>query len=268
MQLAMGKWEAAKAALDWAEPPDVNPRWGALAARATLAASLFLPVPPQELVEVRNSLEQFDVPSVCPGGVPSFPCPAIWGRVSRPYLAGLLSVRLEDYRAAERYTAELEAYAAAPDTSHFYSTKWAALAHDRALSVRAHAAWKAGRPQEALTLIDQTEPERWWGALGDFALLRSRGPERYLRAELLRELGRDEEALIWYESLTGRVFLQVYLAPTHFHRAQIYERLGNPEQAARHYRRVIEIWDDCDPPLRPMVEYAEQRLARLDSGSG
>lgn len=267
MQLAMGRWEAAKAALDWAEPPEVNPRWSALATRATLAVSSFLPVPPRELEELRNSLLNLDFPSICPSSSgPIFPCPATWGRVSRPYLAGLLSVRLDDYDAAERHASELEAYAAAPDTGRL-SAEWAAMAHDRALSVRAHAARKAGRSRQALALLDEMEPERWWGALGDFAVLRSRALARYLRGELLQELGRDEEALIFYESLTGRVLLQVYLAPTHYRRGEIYERLGDPDEAARHYRRVIELWKDCDPELRPMVERAEQRLARLGSNS-
>ncbi len=250
--LALGRWEAAKAELDWAEPPDVSPQWSALTTRVTLSVSAFLPLPRRELDELRSSLEQLDSSST-------------WVRVTRPYLAGLLSVRLEDYDAAVRSAGQLDAYAAAPDSGRF-SAEWAALARDWALSVRAHAAWRAGQSGQALALLDQTEPERWFGALRNLNgfFLSYRAPELYLGAELLRGLGRDEEALIWYESLVATGLLnEVYLVPSHYRRAEIYERLGNPGEAARHYRRVIEIWKDADPELQPWVEAARRAMEAL-----
>ena len=42
----------------------------------------------------------------------------------------------------------------------------------------------------------------------------------------------------------------------------IYERLGDQEAAAHHYARVIDLWKDCDPELRPLVEAAERALGR------
>jgi hypothetical protein len=44
--------------------------------------------------------------------------------------------------------------------------------------------------------------------------------------------------------------------------AQIYERRGDRAKAAEHYGQFIELWKDCDPELRPLVESARQRLAR------
>jgi tetratricopeptide (TPR) repeat protein len=55
----------------------------------------------------------------------------------------------------------------------------------------------------------------------------------------------------------------VYLAPSHLRRGEIYERLGEPDTAVEHYRRFIELWENCDPELRPHVEEAERKLARL-----
>ncbi|NIU63571.1 MAG: hypothetical protein GWN66_23915, partial [Pseudomonas stutzeri] len=46
-------------------------------------------------------------------------------------------------------------------------------------------------------------------------------------------------------------------------RAQIHERLGEPEQAAEHYARFIEFWQDCDLELRSQVEEVERRLETL-----
>jgi tetratricopeptide (TPR) repeat protein len=88
--------------------------------------------------------------------------------------------------------------------------------------------------------------------------------ERYLRADLLRELGRDEEALAWYASL-GELspFELPFLAPSHLHRAEIYERLGRRTEAADHYARFIALWKDADPEFQPQVAAAEARLKEL-----
>ncbi len=55
----------------------------------------------------------------------------------------------------------------------------------------------------------------------------------------------------------------VYLAPALLRSAEVYERLGEREQAATHYQRFITRWKNCDPELRPMVTAAEEALARL-----
>ena len=94
--------------------------------------------------------------------------------------------------------------------------------------------------------------------------VRRQDRERYLRAELLSANDRDDEALIWYNGFTeGSVYALTYLAPSHLRRAEIYERRGEQEQAVFHYRRFIELWSQSDPELRPIVEQAEQALARL-----
>jgi hypothetical protein len=58
----------------------------------------------------------------------------------------------------------------------------------------------------------------------------------------------------------------IYLAPAHLREGEIYEKLGRPAQAADHYARFIELWKDCDPELRPTMEEARRRLARLRVG--
>jgi hypothetical protein len=51
--------------------------------------------------------------------------------------------------------------------------------------------------------------------------------------------------------------------PSHLRQAQVHERLGEPERAAVQYRRFLELWSDCDPEFRPMVETAQRALERL-----
>jgi hypothetical protein len=56
----------------------------------------------------------------------------------------------------------------------------------------------------------------------------------------------------------------VYLAPSHLRQAEIYDRRGDRSQAARHYRRFIELWREADPELQQTVTEARVRLAALD----
>ena len=55
----------------------------------------------------------------------------------------------------------------------------------------------------------------------------------------------------------------VMAGPSHLRQAQMHERLGEPEQAVIQYRRFIELWSDCDPEFRPMLEGAQRALERL-----
>jgi thiaminase len=54
-----------------------------------------------------------------------------------------------------------------------------------------------------------------------------------------------------------------YLAVSYLRRAEIHDRLGENAQAAEHYTEFIDLWSDCDPELRPMVEEARRALERL-----
>ena len=56
----------------------------------------------------------------------------------------------------------------------------------------------------------------------------------------------------------------MYLAPAHLRQAEIYERRGKRDLAARHYRRFIELWSRADPELQPAVAEARKRLAEVE----
>lgn len=45
--------------------------------------------------------------------------------------------------------------------------------------------------------------------------------------------------------------------------APLYEQLGDTARALHHYRRLVGLWQDADPELRPRVEHARRRIAAL-----
>jgi tetratricopeptide (TPR) repeat protein len=90
--------------------------------------------------------------------------------------------------------------------------------------------------------------------------------DRYFRGELLARVGREDEALGWFRSIAERAAYElVYLAPSHLRQAEIYDRRGERGEAAKHYRKFIELWKDCDPELRPAVTSAQHRLKEISS---
>jgi len=261
LYLSVGQWRAAKAELDRYEAlGGVTPGFSALTTRAILAALPFVPEPDSELEDLRSRLTSLERSG------PS--------SVAYPFLAGLLSARLDDPEAAERYAAEVEAYGAAPPPDSEWKPsifegggvtpeQWVVLTRDLALQVRAAASWSEGRAAEALALLDGTDREQWQMLAGTTAST-WHTHVNYLRAELLREIGREEEALLFYERFGRMPRTRIYVALAHYRRAEIFERRGDVEAAARHYRRMTELWADCDPELRPMVEQVREHLAQLE----
>jgi tetratricopeptide (TPR) repeat protein len=82
--------------------------------------------------------------------------------------------------------------------------------------------------------------------------------DRFIRVELLNELGRSDEALKTYVQMADNLF---HLgAPAHLRLAQIYDHQGDRRRAVDHYERFIALWKDCDPELMPLVMEAQQRV--------
>jgi len=169
----------------------------------------------------------------------------------RDYVLGLLSARMRDTVAVARYAGRLERIKGSGGLSENAAAS--------AITLRAELARASGQPDEALALLESVPINA-----SISTVIGSRAYERFLRAELLQELGRDEEALRWYAT-QGQSFIpdMTYLAPAHFRQAQIYERRGDRARAAAHYRRFVELWGECDRDLRPVVDDVRQRLERL-----
>ena len=148
-----------------------------------------------------------------------------------------------------------------------------AFVRDLGRVLRAEVGRARGSPAEALLILDSLE---YWtdqplDANGN-SFFFDHEREHFTRAELLGAVGREQEALRAYRNIAD--FLYHSGAPAHFRLAEIYQRRGERQNAAEHYARFIELWQDCDPELRPLAEearrrmgQAEQALAPLSSGS-
>ena len=244
--LARGEWGAARAHLDRSAAFDST---AALEYHSLFVALPFLPVPRAELEGVRAALERWRVGDG--PGEPSHTAAHVGMHgIIRLHRLGLLSARLGDGAAALRYAAELERATG--------SAERAAHARTLAHSVRAHAAVAAGRPAAAL---EQLVAARWAPAAPIFE---AEALDRFTRAELLRRLGRADEARGWYEAMTQRAAYElVFLAPSELARAELSAARGDHARAIRHYRRFLALWSECDPLLRPAVDDARRRLAAI-----
>ncbi len=256
LHVAGGRWQAAQQ--DLAVVERLDPAAG-LEYRALLSALPFLP-PDTVLISMRDDLEDLEdlAPRAYVAGdseLSFFTVHQDLHPLLRTYLRGLLAARLGDPVAANQQAAELEGVTP--------SRKIGTLASDLALSVRAQIALRRGDHAEALSRLSETRLETIWGLMINSPFY-SQAYERFTRAELLLQLGRDAEALGWYENLLATSPFEVpYLAVSHLRRAEIYERLGDTEEAVRHYQRFVLLWRECDPQLQPWVRNARERLRSL-----
>ena len=62
-------------------------------------------------------------------------------------------------------------------------------------------------------------------------------------------------------------FEQVVMPVAHLRRGEIYQRMGETGQAARHYRRFLEPWHNADSALQPLLEVARRRLSKVTEPS-
>lgn len=253
LEMARGRWRAARAALDTAATLDAG---YAARTRAFLFAFAPVAVPAEEVVRARRALLATAVPR--PDGVGdvvdhekgAFPA------ARHAYLLGALAVALGDTAEVRRRVDELGAPA---DTGVAAAVFARHLRHQlRARQLRAER-----RYPEALR-----EVERGWPEPVAAVFVKndsySTVAERYLRAELLAHTGRDAEALRWYGSLAEDISRGL-LFPTaaHLPRGRALERLGRPAQAAAEYRRFLVLFGDADAEAGPSLADARARLGRL-----
>jgi tetratricopeptide (TPR) repeat protein len=249
LAVAGGRWSAAQS--EFAAVARTRPD-SALIGRALAASLPFLRVPRSDLEAIRTEVERWT-----PGSEVSSPLPESIRPLTRHlrlYLLGLLSVRLGAASDALRYAGELEHLSAPAEAS--------ALTRHLGRTIRADLAASAGRPAEALGLLD--------GIAGQvpFELIRlpffSHEHARYLRSTLLHQAGRDLEALRLAEvAFVGTPSELHYRAPSHLLRAEIQQRLGDRRAAAEEYSRFAGLWQACDPALQPIVEDAKAELAAM-----
>jgi tetratricopeptide (TPR) repeat protein len=260
LKATMGKLDSARVELAMSETFD---RPQALEYLAYLAALPFLPIGREETLRLRSAIERMDWSQIpTSGGNPSLYFNAHYNlrHMLHPYLVGALSVRLGDTTEALRRADELERTSAPQDAG--------SMAQDFAWSLRSRVAHAGGRTAEALELIQRTKLETMYQlTLGTpFA---GQAFERFWRAEMLREAGQDREALQWYEnSMPVSPYEVLFLPIKHLRRGEIHERLGEPEEALRHYSEALEFWRNADPEFQTIVNDVRTRIARLSGEPG
>jgi tetratricopeptide (TPR) repeat protein len=118
-----------------------------------------------------------------------------------------------------------------------------------ALSLRARE-----KPREALRALQSARSEIWFQFTvaspfyaGTF--------ERFLRAELLADTGREEEAIAWYRSLAERSpFELIFSAPAAARQLRILDRAGRREEAERLRARLGRQLNGADVEYRRCLE--------------
>lgn len=132
---------------------------------------------------------------------------------------------------------------------------------ERARSIRGQALTLSGRIAAARDSVDTAIARLRRGlAMINATWNRTRDLDRYWLAHLVEGRGGDLEALTIY----GSLYWNSWLEPLAFyHRAELHERRGELDDAARFYARFLELWHDADPHLQPRVEAARLALQRL-----
>ncbi len=254
LDLGHGRWTDALANLGRAAT--AQPTNG-LEYRALMTAIPFLPDQSDALRELRSRLEAYDGSSVPPSTATG-----VWfsvhnglHEVLRLYLLGLVNARLGDVERSTQLALRLEGRD--PPAAN------GSTVEDLAKGVRATAAWQDGRHEDALAILEDMKLEAWHHFPTASAFY-SLGYERFLRARLLQEAGRLGEAMRWYGTFENTTTHDlVYLAPSHLHRGEILETLGNEDAALEHYARFVELWSDADDVFQSLVNDARQRVERL-----
>ncbi|MFL5534296.1 MAG: BTAD domain-containing putative transcriptional regulator [Gemmatimonadales bacterium] len=246
--VARGQWRRASSELVLAARQDSIP---ALELQSLFAAFTFLPLPRRDIEEARDAVRRW-TPADAPADRAGHTTAHVGvHRFLRLHRLGLLDIRLGDTTGAMANARALDRTADSSRTGR--------LAHTLAQSIRAHVAAAGGRPGEALSDLNAAD---WETAASIFV---AEAYDRYVRAELLARIGRDDEALGWLRSIAERASYElVYLAPSQLRQAEIYDRRGNRDEAMKHYRRFIELWQNADPELQGQVEQARKRLVEME----
>jgi DNA-binding SARP family transcriptional activator/tetratricopeptide (TPR) repeat protein len=216
----------------------------ALELRAIYATLPFLRPDAARLADRRAELQAFRSSALGPIGEDTT---SGVDEAARRYAIGLASLQLGDTAAARRAAIELarsKVDAAAPLSQ----------------SLRARLLLARGSKAQALAVL---ESARWAGARV-YSIAETN--DRFLRAQLLQERGRDAEALEWYRTMAQRASHEaVYRAAAEFAQAQIEDRRGNQVPAFAHYRRFREMWPQPAPEVAWMAAEADRRIAALTS---
>lgn len=166
--------------------------------------------------------------------------------LDRPYLgfASLFAAMGDIEAARDMIDAFREAVPDAPED------RWT----DDLARIEGHAALRAGRYDEAVEhFLSWRELEPGCGTCGLYEI-----------GKAYDLAGRSDSAIAYYRRDLETPAVQAPARPVLFERlGELYDGLGDLENAAVYYARFVDLWEDADPELQPRVEAARGRLQEI-----
>jgi tetratricopeptide (TPR) repeat protein len=251
-EIEMGRGRARAGLAESERIAEFDPSWS-LVSRGLLATTPLGRLPRDEMLAIHAGLVAWEPGSAAPSVNNDFrEQHDSYREEIRLYLLGLLEVRLGKLgQALER--------ANALDRRARSTAAGADVGRALAAGVRANVFHMRGDHARALAILEAMPlPPR-----EDRSPILSQPNERWLRGEILLDLGRLQEALRWYRSVDEFFPGFRTRAAAVLRMAQVYERLGDRAAAAREYDRFVRYWMETDPELRPQLDFARERLAKL-----
>lgn len=232
---AQGRWREAQAFLN--RQARLDPVRAAHARAAMVTAPWFAPGPE----DVATARAAFRALPLRPEPGDSAPLdPRRFAAPRQVYYMGLLDLLAGDSSRAAAAAGRLESEAGAGDAASY--------ARGLAAALRARIAWRDGQPARALEALEAGWPPSRRGVQQGWPWSYAQASQRYLRAALLDELGRHEEALRWMvstdEDIAGTPGMLTWALAL---RARQLERLGRTDEAARLREQVRANTREADP---------------------
>lgn len=246
-----GRWAAADSA--FVQASRLAPGWTHIH-RALAASVPGLPVPRTTVRAIYKDVAAWRPGSALHDGQHAGELGAV-----REFLLGVLSAKMEAAADTHIHAQRLQSHTLSPDGM---------FAESLTYTLRATLAWHDGRPQDVLRLLDAAQFSIPFHQRERSPML-SQHLNRFLRAEALGALGRDDDALRWYQALHDGYFHwgTPYLGWSMLQRAGLYARQGRISEARAMYRRTQAFWQDADPYLAPQRAVVAQRLNALNDAA-
>jgi TolB-like protein len=235
MAAVRGRWRDADAALQRAELPAMR----AVEYRAALAALPFNNADTVTLRALQRALAAPVAPLVGPW-IDFYGTSGIF-EPRQLYLRAMIANKLGDSAAVQRALEQMKNVGG--------DATQRAYAADAARLVR--AVLLHGRGQHAQALAELGEPDVLPDRVLPGVLSYMSAHERFLRAELLRELKQYPAALRWLRTFPDpAAYDLMYLAPVHYRIAAIQRELGDSRSSAAHLRTADRVWAHADSHLK------------------
>ncbi len=210
-----------------------EPAW-ALEVRGLFAALPFGVVPPDERRAVERELLDWDPSDARPGVL----VPLVFHDGLHPhlrlFLLGLLRVRATDPSGVMQAASGLSELAVPQGAE--------AVIEQLSRTLDAEALRLQGRNADALAALERLRTDVWFQlAVGSPFFAGTY--QRVLRAELLADAGRIDEALGWFSTVAERSpYELLFLARAERRQAELLARRGQLDAARRHEARALAIW--------------------------